>query len=107
MKTPSGSSTTVATAALIASAAHALASTAAVNWGGNYVSSDLRWADDVSANRTASDNYGDPHGPFLTDADGDGADDSIAGRALDTVNPFLARPLATAARAPRFTAGAR
>ena len=63
-------------------------STLAINWGGNYVSTTTNWADHVPANISGSDAYGDPHGPFVIDADGDGADDSIVGRALDTTTPF-------------------
>lgn len=59
------------------------AALSAVNWGGQYVDSDLAFADDTPANRTSSDKYGDPDGPFAVNAN-----DSVTGRALSLGNPF-------------------
>lgn len=59
------------------------ATVAAVQWGGDYVSSTQSFADDVPANRTASDQYGDPDGPHTT-----GGTDSIAGRAYSSTRAF-------------------
>ena len=54
----------------------------AVSWGGQYVDADTPFADDVEANRSASDNYGDPDGAFSI------GPDSIAGRALSLNSSF-------------------
>ena len=54
----------------------------AVDWGGPYAGADLPFADDVAANRSGSDKYGDPHGTFP-----DGPD-SVTGRALSLDSPF-------------------
>ncbi|BCX47360.1 hypothetical protein HAHE_12680 [Haloferula helveola] len=59
------------------------ATVAAVQWGGDYVSADTVLADDVPANRTGSDGYGDPDGPIVTNGT-----DSIAGRGYSSTRPF-------------------
>ena len=66
----------------------ALAATSAVQWGGDYVSATVPYAGHVPANASGSDIYGDPDGPFVIDVDADGADDSVAGRALSLTAPF-------------------
>jgi hypothetical protein len=59
------------------------ATLAAVSWGGDYVDADVAFADDTPANRSSSDKYGDPDGPFAINTN-----DSVAGRALSLDIPL-------------------
>ena len=69
-------------ALLMISSSHA-ATVSAVAWGGQYVDSDLSFADDDPIARSGSDKYGDPDGPIDT-----GGNNSIAGRSLSHTTPL-------------------
>ena len=75
------------------------ATVSAVDWGGDYVAATQPLNDDTPANRTGSDNYGDPDGPFTINTV-----DSIAGRALSTNSP-LSPPAGYAGTSGTFYGG--